>query len=86
MRRLASGRGERARDRGIVIVQFDMIRSGAWLVKLSTRRRGIICGTLADAKDQARRSVGRRPYEVIVRDAYHRVLGHERLGGSCKYY
>ena len=46
---------------------------------------GIICGTLADAKDQAKRSIGRRPYEVIVRDAYDRVLERERLGVSCKY-
>jgi len=81
---LASGPSERARDRGIVIVQIDMILCGAWEVKLSTKRTGIICGTLADAKDEARRSIGRRPYEVIIRDAYHRVLEHERLGVSCK--
>ena len=51
MRPLASGTGERARDRGIIIVQIDMIRRGAWEVKLSTKRTGLICGTLADAED-----------------------------------
>lgn len=86
MRLLASGSSEGAYDRGIMMVQIDTIRRGAWEVRLSTKRTGIICGTLADAKDRVRRSIGRRPYEVIVRDAYHRVLKHERLGVSCKYH
>ena len=68
------------------MVRIDMIPRGAWEVKVSTERRGIVCGTLADAKDQARRFVGRHPSEVIVRDAYHRVLEHERLGISCRYH
>jgi hypothetical protein len=86
MRSPPAGPSNGARDRGIVIVLIDMIPRGAWEVKLSTKRTGIICGTLADAKDQARRSIGRRPSEVIIRDAYHRVLEYERLGVSCKYH
>ena len=70
----------------IVVVQIDMLPRGAWEVKMSTKREGIVCGTLADAKDQARRFIGRRPSEVIVRDAYHRLLERERLGVSCRYH
>jgi len=86
MRPRPSGQGNRAHDRGIVTVQIGMIPRGAWEVKLSTKRGGIVCASLADAKSTAARFIGRRPSELIVRDAYHRVLEHERLGVACRYH
>ena len=67
-------------------MQIDMIRRGAWEVKLSTKRTGLICGTLADAEDKARRSIGRRPYELIIRERVSPGARARAARSSCKYH
>lgn len=65
-----------------IAVRVDLNRHGAWEVALPDERERIVCGTLEDA-----RRVGflcaadRRPCELIVCDAYHRVLHRELVNG-----
>jgi hypothetical protein len=47
----------------------------AWEVVLPERGRRVTCETLEDARHVAYQCAARRPpCEVVVRDAYHRVL------------
>ena len=53
---------------------------GAWDLVISEDLEHVSCATLDDAKRVAyRRAADRRPCELIVRDAYHRVIGRELL-------
>jgi len=55
---------------------------GRWEVVLPGRRTGITCETLDDARRMAYLSLAHgRPCELIVRDAYHRVLSRELIDG-----
>jgi hypothetical protein len=55
-------------------VHVDMSVRGAWEVALPDRER-VRCETLEDASRVAYRcATDRRPCELIIRDAYHRVL------------
>ncbi len=54
-------------------------RSGEWDVAVSDRDERLTCETLREARDLARRYAAHsQPCELIVHDAYHRVLCHEQ--------
>jgi hypothetical protein len=66
-----------------IAVRIDLNGRGAWEVTTSSRREPITCETLDDAKRVAYISIAlRRPCELIVCDAYHRVLRHEFINGQ----
>jgi hypothetical protein len=53
---------------------------GAWELVISEGLDHVSCATLEDAKRTAyRRAARRRPCELIVRDAYHRVIDRELI-------
>jgi hypothetical protein len=57
---------------------IDADGHGAWDLVISTEH--VSCATLEDARRLAhRRAADRRPCEVIVRDAYHRVIDRELI-------
>lgn len=64
-------------------VRVDVNVCGGWEVALSDETDRVACKTLEEARQVARRTAAdRRPYELIVRDAYHRVLQHELVSDS----
>lgn len=66
----------------VVIVRVLRTRRGRWEVLLPGRRRGTTCETLDDARRIAYLAVAHtRPCELIVHDAYHRVIHHELING-----
>lgn len=69
-----------------ITVRVEMNRRGAWELTVPDEHTRIVCATLADALRQARSIAGTRPSELIIRDAYHRLLAHERLGISCRHH
>ena len=63
------------------IVSIDPDGRGAWEVVLPESRDHVHCATLEDARRVAYGGVAsRRPCELIVRDAYHRVIKREVIG------
>ncbi|MBV8430133.1 MAG: hypothetical protein JO244_03160 [Solirubrobacterales bacterium] len=55
---------------------------GDWEVELSDERSAIGVGTLDEARRVAYLSAAHRhPCELIIHDAYHRVLKRESVGG-----
>lgn len=59
-------------------VRVDISARGAWEVALSDRRDHVRCETLEEASRVAYRfAMDQRPCELIVCDAYHRVLQRE---------
>ena len=59
-------------------VRVDLDRRGNWEVMLSDGRDRVACETLADARRVAHRyAAHRHPCEIVVFDAYHRVLQRE---------
>ena len=74
------GRQAGSSDSFAVVVRRTV--RGRWEVVLPGRRKGIICETLEDARRVAYLSVAHaHPCELIVRDAYHRVLDREPIDG-----
>ena len=69
-----------------ITVRVEMNRYGAWELTVGDEQTRIVCQTLADATRQARSIAGTRPAELIIRDAYHRLVEHERLGIACKHH
>ena len=66
-----------------VTVWVDPGGRGAWDVALPDADEHIICETLEEASKIAYRcAADRRPSELIVRDAYHRVLRREQISGQ----
>ena len=63
-----------------IIVRVAMNRRGAWELTVTDEPTRIVCATLADAKRRARSIARKRPSELIIRDAYHRLVEHERFG------
>src|SRR5438552_11364054 len=58
-----------------ITVSVDPDGRGAWEVTVRNELSHVACRTLEDARKVAYRSAsGRRPCELIVRDAYHRVI------------
>ena len=70
-------------------VRVDLDRRGNWEIALSDQRDRITCETLADARLVAHRyAAHRHPCELVVFDAYHRVVQHEIIDhddedGAC---
>jgi hypothetical protein len=57
-------------------------RRGRWTVTISDRDEALFCESLAEARHVARSCAeARRPCEVVVHDAYERVLEYEVLPG-----
>jgi hypothetical protein len=64
-------------------VRVDFNVRGAWVIELSDQGERVTCKTLEEATRAAYRSAAdKRPCELIVRDAYHRVLHHELINGG----
>jgi hypothetical protein len=62
-----------------VTVRVEPDRRGVWKVELPDRRKPLSCATLDEACAVAHRcATGLNPCEIIVFDAYHRVLQRER--------
>jgi hypothetical protein len=56
---------------------------GQWEVVLPGRRRPLRCQSLEEAERVAYRfAARRRPCEIVVHDAYHRVLLRDVINGS----
>jgi hypothetical protein len=56
---------------------------GGWEVALPDKRSRIVCRTLDEARQVGYRcAAGRPPCELVVHDAYHRVLERELLVGE----
>ena len=61
-------------------VRVDLNVRGAWEIVLSDEREPVTCKTLEEASRVAHRcAADRRPCELIVCDAYHRVLDRELI-------
>ena len=66
----------------LTMVRVDISKRGAWEVALSDPGERVTCGTLEEASRVAHRcAADRRPSELIVRDAYHRVVHRELIDG-----
>ncbi len=68
-------------------VCVDLDGRGTWEVAIPDRPDHLVCQTFADARRVAYAyATRRRACELIVRDAYHRVLQRELLDGvgDCK--
>ena len=64
-------------------VLVDISVRGAWEIELADRGDRIRCETLEEASRVAYRyAAERRPCELIVRNAYHRVVQRELITGS----
>ena len=62
---------------------MQRILHGRWKVVPSDRRERITCETFDDARRVAYLAVAHtRPCELIVRDAYHRVIHRELIDGA----
>lgn len=61
-------------------VQVNLNRRGDWEIALPGEENRVTCGTLAEAQRTAYQcAIQRRPCNLIVIDAYHRVLRHELI-------
>jgi hypothetical protein len=64
-------------------VRVDLSVRGVWEVALSDRSDRVTCNTLEEAGRLAQSCAEkRRPCELIVRDAYHRVVHHQVVSVS----
>ena len=71
----------RSADPETVLIDFD--GHGLWEVEVADRDARVGCETLDDARRVAYLYAARkRPCELIVRDAYHRVVEHELVDGA----
>ena len=61
-------------------VRVDHSIGGSWAIALSDQREALVCKTLEEASSVAYRcAADRRPCELVVCDAYHRVVRHELI-------
>lgn len=65
-----------------MMVSVDPNGRGAWEVAHPDADRRVTCQTLEDAKKVAHQAAGRGSCELIVHDAYHRVIERETIGGG----
>ena len=67
----------------LTTVRVDISVRGAWEVALSDPGERVTCETLEEANRVAYRcATDRRPSELIVCDAYHRVVHRELINGE----
>jgi hypothetical protein len=65
-------------------VRVDHSVGGRWEIALSDQREPIVCKTLEEASRVAYRcAADRRPCELVMLDAYHRVLRRELINISA---
>lgn len=65
------------------MIRIDADGRGRWDVSLPEPGAHMMCETIEDARRAARRrAVERRPCELVVRDAYHRVVYSELIGAD----
>lgn len=76
-----------------VTIRVQRTPLGRWEVLVPGRRKGIICDTLDEARRVAYLAVAhKRPCELIVHDALHRVVhqeliaGHQTASSSSPHY
>jgi hypothetical protein len=82
MRSHAEKQARRNTPMSPVTVRVDRTGRGAWEVAMPDQREPVTCETLDDARRVAYLCAARRrPCELIVCDAYHRVLHHEFING-----
>jgi hypothetical protein len=66
-------------------VRVDISGRGAWEVALSDPDERVTCATFEEASRVAYgRAADRGPSELIVCDAYHRVLNRELIDGRVR--
>lgn len=66
-----------------VAIRVDLNRRGGWDVGLPDASEPVTCATLDEARRVAYESAAdRHPCELIVYDAYHRVLHRELVDGE----
>ena len=66
-------------------VRVELNRRGEWEIQLPNEHRRVACETLEDAQRVAYLNAAHhRPCELIVCDAYHRVLRHELIAGEIE--
>lgn len=66
-------------------VRVDISTHGAWEVALSDRGEPVTCESLDEARRVAYRcAADRRPSELILCDAYHRVVRRELVDDRAK--
>ena len=64
-------------------VRVEPTVRGTWEITVADQADGLTCKTMDEASRIARRcAADRRPCELIVRDAYHRVVDRELLGSE----
>jgi hypothetical protein len=67
-------------------VRVDLSRRGGWEVRLPGGNRPLTCETLDEARRVAYKSaVHQHPCQLIVYDAYHRVLQREVIAEAMEH-
>lgn len=70
----------------LTTVRVDLSTRGAWEVALSDLGERMTCETLEEASRVAHQcAANRRPSELIVCDAYHRVVRRELFDGRARH-
>jgi hypothetical protein len=65
------------------VINVDLAPGGAWEVLVPVRGERVLCSTLDDAVRMGYRYASDgEGCELVVRDAYHRVLRHELVSAS----
>jgi hypothetical protein len=83
-RRLKPTRPNRPPGAGLITVCVQRRARGDWEVVIPGRRGGLVCEMLDDARRIAYLSVAQaHDCELIVRDAYNRVLEREVISGRA---
>lgn len=73
----------RTRQADSVTVRVDLNSRGVWEVAIADQEERIVCRSLDEARTVASQCAARRrPCELIVCDAYHRVLRREHVNGQ----
>ena len=68
---------------GLTTVHIGRNERGGWEVALSDPCERVVCETLDDARRVGYLCAARtHPSELVVRDAYHRVLHRELIDGQ----
>jgi hypothetical protein len=67
----------------MVVVRVQHMPHAGWEILVDGRRQPITCETLGEACRVARRAASQlHPCELLVLDAYERVVLHESIDGS----
>jgi hypothetical protein len=68
------------------LVRVNVSRRGGWQVALPDRQERVTCQTLEEARRLAMRSAeAAHPCELVVCDAYHRVLDRQFIDAVAQH-